>query len=92
MKEDWLNDIHDRMADYEADEPQGLWDDLCRARAQEELRRKSRLAFRTWTSRIAAGSFVCRCGSHRFRIRLACERYGRRIACNRRCTAAGPVG
>lgn len=58
MKEDWLNDIHDRMADYEADEPQGLWDDLCRARAQEELRRKSRLAFRTWTSRITAAAAV----------------------------------
>lgn len=36
MKEDWLKDIHDKMADYEADEPCGLWDDICRARQQEE--------------------------------------------------------
>ena len=32
MKEDWLKDIHDKMTDYEADEPRGLWDDICRAR------------------------------------------------------------
>lgn len=25
MKEDWLDKIHDRMADYEIDEPDGLW-------------------------------------------------------------------
>lgn len=25
MKEDWLHKIHDRMADYEMDEPDGLW-------------------------------------------------------------------
>lgn len=36
MKEDWLKDIHDKMADYEADEPCGLWDGICRARQQEE--------------------------------------------------------
>lgn len=36
MKEDWLKDIHDKMADYEADEPCGLWDDICRARQHEE--------------------------------------------------------
>lgn len=35
MKEDWLKDIHDKMADYEADEPCGLWDGICRARQQE---------------------------------------------------------
>jgi len=28
MKEDWLKDIHDKMADYEVDEPLGLWDDI----------------------------------------------------------------
>ena len=26
--EKWLNDIHDRLKDYEQDAPQGLWDDL----------------------------------------------------------------
>lgn len=34
MKKDWLKDIHDRMADYEVDEPQGLWDDICSAEAK----------------------------------------------------------
>ena len=31
MKKDWLKDIHDRMADFETVEPQGLWDDICAA-------------------------------------------------------------
>ena len=31
MKKDWLKDIHDRMADFETDEPQGLWEDICAA-------------------------------------------------------------
>lgn len=34
MKKDWLKDIHDRMADYEADEPLGLWDDICSAESK----------------------------------------------------------
>ena len=33
MKKDWLEDIHDRMADFETDAPQGLWDDICSAEA-----------------------------------------------------------
>ena len=33
MKKDWLKDIHDRMADFETEEPQGLWDDICAAEA-----------------------------------------------------------
>ena len=33
MKKDWLEDIHDRMADFETVEPQGLWDDICAAEA-----------------------------------------------------------
>lgn len=28
MNEDWLNNIHNRMANYEADEPCGLWDNI----------------------------------------------------------------
>lgn len=40
MKKDWLEDIHDRMADFEVEvpvtrdqreQPQGLWDDICAA-------------------------------------------------------------
>ncbi len=34
MKKDWLKDIHDRMADFETEEPQGLWDDICTAEAK----------------------------------------------------------
>lgn len=34
MKKDWLEDIHDRMADFEVDAPQGLWDDICAAEAK----------------------------------------------------------
>ena len=28
MKDKWLKDIHDQMADYEINEPDGLWDDI----------------------------------------------------------------
>ena len=28
MNEDWLKDIHDRMADFEMEEPAGLWEEL----------------------------------------------------------------
>lgn len=31
MEENWLKDIHNRMADFEVDEPQGLWDGICAA-------------------------------------------------------------
>ena len=29
MKKNWQNDIHDRMSDYEIQEPNGLWEDVC---------------------------------------------------------------
>lgn len=28
MKEEWLKHIHDKMSNFEVDEPEGLWDDL----------------------------------------------------------------
>ena len=28
MKDQWLKDIRDRMADFETEEPAGLWDDI----------------------------------------------------------------
>lgn len=34
MKKDWLKDIHDRMEDFEVDEPQGLWDSICSVEEQ----------------------------------------------------------
>lgn len=57
MKDDWLKDIHDRMADYETDEPCGLWDDICEAWQQEkqaETARRGRTVVWLWTRRVAA--------------------------------------
>lgn len=57
MKEDWLKDIHDKMTDYEADEPRGLWDDICRARQleeQSETASRSKKVVWLWTRRVAA--------------------------------------
>lgn len=31
MKEDWLNDIHNKMSDFETAEPDNLWSDICAA-------------------------------------------------------------
>lgn len=31
MKDNWLKDIHNRMTDFEMEEPQGLWEDICAA-------------------------------------------------------------
>lgn len=36
MKEDWLKDIHDRMIDYETDEPSNLWEDISRTKKEED--------------------------------------------------------
>ena len=57
MQEDWLKDIHDKMSDYEADEPRDLWDNICRARQQEEQLKpadRSKVAVLLWAKRIAA--------------------------------------
>lgn len=57
MKEDWLKDIHNKMTDYEADEPRGLWDDICRAKQQEEQLKtvnRSKTIVWLWTKRVAA--------------------------------------
>ena len=57
MKEDWLKDIHNKMADYEADEPHGLWNDICRAKQQEEQLKtvnRSKTIVGLWTKRVAA--------------------------------------
>lgn len=34
MKDEWLKDIHDRMEDFEADAPQGLWEAICAAESE----------------------------------------------------------
>ena len=36
MKRDWLKDIHERMADFEVVEPQGLWDGICEAEGAKD--------------------------------------------------------
>lgn len=56
MQEDWLNDIRNKMSDFEADEPRDLWDSICRARQQEELQKPTdyrKVVVLLWTKRIA---------------------------------------
>lgn len=65
MKEDWLNDIHDKLIHYEAEEaPRGLWQDISRARAAQQaaLRKKTQKRI-VWlwvkcASAVAAGVVV----------------------------------
>lgn len=57
MQEDWLKDIHNKMSDYEVEEPRDLWDSICRARQQEEQQKQTarrRVVVLLWTKRIAA--------------------------------------
>ena len=57
MQEDWLKDIYGKMSDFEADEPSGLWDDICKARQQDkepEPTYRSKAVVLWWTKRIAA--------------------------------------
>ncbi len=52
MKDQWLKDIHDRMSDFETEEPDGLWEAIGSARArQENLRRRT--TARVWMRRCA---------------------------------------
>lgn len=47
MKEEWLNDIHDRMSDFETDEPVGLWQQI---ESQMPRKEKRRVPFLVWWS------------------------------------------
>ena len=60
MKENWLKDVHDKMAGFEADEPRGLWDDICRARGAANTRKPVRTArlVRMWSGGVAAAAAV----------------------------------
>ena len=52
-----MKDIHDKMSDYEVDEPRDLWDSICRARQQEEQLKpadRSKAAVLLWVKRVAA--------------------------------------
>ena len=62
MKEDWLNDIHDKLANYEADEaPRGLWQDICRERAALQTAQRKKAKQRIvwlWAKRASAVAAV----------------------------------
>lgn len=60
MKEDWLKDIRNRMADYEAEEPRNLWEDICKSMQFSENRRSAYRARRAllWTNRIVAAAVI----------------------------------
>lgn len=62
MKEDWLNDIHDKLANYEADEaPRGLWQDICRERAAQQTAQRKKAKQRIvwlWAKRASAVAAV----------------------------------
>lgn len=48
MKEDWLHKIHDRMADYEIDEPDGLWARIEAKKTPVSARRGNPRGFVAW--------------------------------------------
>lgn len=54
MKENWLNDIHDRMSDFETDEPVGLWQQIESQLPQKEKRRVPFLLWRSKYGYVAA--------------------------------------
>ncbi len=60
MKDNWLKDIHDRMADINIDEPDGLWDDIEASGALDRIsqRNRHRHAIIAWTKRIGAAAAV----------------------------------
>lgn len=62
MKEDWLNDIHDKLVHYEAEEaPRGLWQDICRARAAQQTAHRKKAKQRIiwlWVKRASAVAAV----------------------------------
>ena len=60
MNEDWLQKVHDRMTDYEIDEPGNLWDAIesQRADASSASRPMKRPVMR-WVKRsIAAAAMI----------------------------------
>lgn len=59
MKQDWLKDIHDRMADFEVEAPQGLWEDICKAEvgvSSEVAKTSSRKSYWMWPVGIAVAA------------------------------------
>ena len=65
MKKNWQNDIHDRMSDYEIQEPKGLWEDVSRKMAEmkgeRQVPRPQPFFNKTWrtaTRAVVAASIV----------------------------------
>lgn len=50
MKNDWLKDIHDKMADYEVDAPAGLWESISQAQTQVDIYPVGRRRASLWPS------------------------------------------
>ena len=65
MKKNWQNDIHDRMSDYEIQEPKGLWEDVSKKMAEmkgeRQVPRPQPFFNKTWrtaTRAVVAASIV----------------------------------
>lgn len=61
MKEDWLRDIHDQMADFETEAPAGLWEGIEAKLVEREARRKRKAVvglWAKWASGMAAAVAV----------------------------------
>ena len=60
MNEDWLNKVHDRMTDYEIDEPENLWDAIESQRAEtSSTPRPMKRTVMIWVKRsIAAAAMI----------------------------------
>lgn len=56
MKDKWLQDIHDRMADYETEEPAGLWESVHAHLPQQDKADKRMLWL--WTRRIGTAAAI----------------------------------
>ena len=57
MKEKWLKDIQQRMADYQTDEPEGLWESI-QAKMSQKNKKRSRAVLFLWTKRFATAAAI----------------------------------
>lgn len=58
MNDEWLHKIHDRMADYEVDEPEGLWASIENARVENSggLHTSRRRVIMLWCRRLSVAA------------------------------------
>ncbi|MFK8296002.1 outer membrane beta-barrel protein [Capnocytophaga canimorsus] len=57
MKEKWLKDIQQQMADYQTYEPEGLWESI-QAKMSKKNKKRSRAVLFLWTKRFAAAAAI----------------------------------